>query len=221
MIIFLSSPLIILDCKASTVKNHFTLTFSLENFAIAVANLAGLRKESLAKAIGLSPRDDPVIVDATAGLGRDSFILATLGFRIILLERSAIVHALLRDALRRASLDAQQHSLLVPVINRMNLIHADALTWLSATHLHPDVVYLDPMFPKRKKSASVKKEMVILQDLLGNDEDSATLFNLALACTKQRVVVKRPRLANVISTACLPTYSIIGQSSRFDVYLRK
>ncbi len=178
------------------------------------ANLAGLRKESLAKAIGLSPRDDPVIVDATAGLGRDSFILATLGFHVILLERSLIVYTLLKDALTRA----QQHSLLVPVINRMNLIHADALTWLSATHLHPDVIYLDPMFPKRKKSASVKKEMVILQDLLGNDEDSATLFNLALACTKQRVVVKRPRLAATI-TDNTPNYSIVGKNSRFDVYL--
>lgn len=176
---------------------------------------AGLRKELLARALGMKPGEQPVIVDATAGLGRDSFILAKLGFEIIMLERSPVLFALLRDALERARLDPEMQ----PVIERMHLVHADANEWLqSAPHI--DIIYLDPMFPERQKSASVKKEMVILQELLGKDEDADSLFQLALTCAARRVVVKRPRLAINIGERA-PNFTLTGKSSRFDIYLTK
>lgn len=173
---------------------------------------AGLRKELLGRAMGCHPRDNPSIIDTTAGLGRDSFILARLGFTITALERSPILYLLLNDALQRA----KQNLRLAPIIERIHLIHTDATTWL--TQHKADIIYLDPMFPERQKSASVKKEMVILQELLGKDEDADVLFNLALTCATRRVVVKRPRLAAAID-ARSANFSLPGKSSRFDVYL--
>lgn len=177
---------------------------------------AGLRKELLARAIGCKPSDKPVIVDATAGLGRDSFILAKLGFNITMLERSPVLYVLLQDALARARSEAS----LADVLARMHLIHTDAISWLNtpAAHPAPDVILLDPMFPKRQKSASSKKEMALLQDLLGKDEDEQELFATALACATQRVVVKRPQLAPNIAEYT-PDYSLPGNSCRFDIYL--
>lgn len=173
---------------------------------------AGLRKELLARAIGIHPREHPFIIDATAGLGRDSFILASLGFEITMLERSPIIYALLVNAMERAKNDTH----IAPIIERMHLIHANALQWLEGKRC--DVITLDPMFPERKKSSSVKKEMVILQDLLGNDDDSEQLFKLSLTCAAHRIVVKRPRLAENMS-GCTPNFSLTGKTSRFDIYL--
>jgi 16S rRNA (guanine1516-N2)-methyltransferase len=182
----------------------------------------GLRSEFLARAIGIHPRDRPHIVDATAGLGRDSFMLAALGFEVTMLEVSPILYVLLKDALTRAEND----EIFSPIIERMHLVHADAMTWLKnlssiQTANAPDVIYLDPMFPARKKSAAVKKGMAILQELLENCDDPAkNLLDLALTCAKGRVVVKRPRLATTLSEHLLD-FSIKGKSSRFDVYIVK
>jgi 16S rRNA (guanine1516-N2)-methyltransferase len=181
---------------------------------------ASLRKEALAKAISISPHQHPLVVDLTAGLGRDSYILATLGYNVIMLERSAILCALLQDALKRAEKEVQ----LAPICERLHLIHTNSLIWLTNTYRlsdikKPHVIYLDPMFPERKKSASVKKEMVILKDLLETSKDEEKLFELALTCATHRVVVKRPRLAANIAIHPKPSYSIIGKSSRFDIYL--
>lgn len=175
---------------------------------------AGLRKEWLSRAIGLKPSDNPIIVDATAGLGRDSFILASLGFHIILLERSPILFLLLQDALKRAA----QHPSLSPIIERMHLIQANSIEWLQNSTTPIDVIYLDPMFPERKKSASVKKEMAILQELLEKDEDANQLLDQALTCATYRVVVKRPRSAANLADQT-PHFALMGKNSRFDVYL--
>lgn len=175
---------------------------------------AGLRKEYLARAMGAHPKDQPYIIDATAGLGRDSFILATLGFNVTMLEKSPIIHALLEDALQRAKQSSEDSP-----CHRMTLIHADALTWLPEnTDKKPDVIYLDPMFPQRKKSAAVKKDMQILNNLLGHDEHISVLIETSLACATKRVVVKRPRLA-AETTPKQPDFSLEGSSTRFDIYL--
>jgi 16S rRNA (guanine1516-N2)-methyltransferase len=182
---------------------------------------AGLRKELLARAIGFRPRDNPIIIDATAGLGRDSFILASLGFEVTMIERSPILYVLLQDALERAKTKAETAA----AVGRLHLIYADAIDWLATLTKYqtpPHVIYLDPMFPIRQKSASVKKEMVILQDLLRNDEDSDNLFMTAITCATCRVVVKRPRLATMIAKNIAkraPNFSMAGKSSRFDIYL--
>ena len=174
---------------------------------------ANLRNELLAKAMGCKPKDKPYIVDATAGWGRDSYLLASLGYSVTLLEKSPILAVLIKDALSRLTLSN-------PVLaQQMTFVQTDALDWLP--HTKPDIVYLDPMFPQRKKSASVKKEMVILQELLLNDGNLQDLLAVALACAKQRVVVKRPRLAQTIGGQRLPHFSLTGKSCRFDIYLTR
>lgn len=175
-----------------------------------------LRREALARAMGLKNHTQVKIVDATAGLGQDSFMLAALGFEITLLERSTIIHALLADALKRARLDDK----IAPVIERLTLIQTDAINWMQNLDAkkRPDIIYLDPMFPSRAKSALGKKDMRYFHEIIGEDIDSATLLPTALACATKRVVVKRPRLAEHLA-GLSPTFSQSGSSCRFDVYL--
>lgn len=175
---------------------------------------ASLRTEALARALGLTHAVTPIIMDATAGLGRDSFILASLGFEIQLFERSPIISLLLEDGIQRAL----ENPHVQPIVKRMHLMQEDALLWLKKTSAPPDLIYLDPMFPQRPKSALVKKEMRIFQDIIGEDDDSEALFTMALACATQRVVVKRPRLAEPLSGP-EPSFSMKGSSCRFDIYL--
>lgn len=180
------------------------------------SKLAGRRTELIAKAMGVKPGENPYIIDATAGLGRDSFILASIGYRVTLLEKSPIIHALLADALARAHTSPD----LSIITDRMSLIKTDSIEWLSrqTSNSRPDIIYLDPMFPARQKSALVKKEMALLQQLLPPEEQDDALFNQALACAAKRVVVKRPRLAGNLADKP-PTYSLMGKSSRFDIYV--
>ncbi|HSW92854.1 MAG TPA: class I SAM-dependent methyltransferase [Gammaproteobacteria bacterium] len=173
-----------------------------------------LRKEALIRAMGLKSHSTYRIVDATAGLGRDSFILASLGFQVCLIERSPVIHALLADGIRRGL----QDEALQPIIERMTLIQADAKNWLEGLTEKPDIIYLDPMFPVRKKSALSKIEMRIFHEVVGDDPDADVLLQTALACARARVVVKRPRLAKPLLGRA-PTYFLAGSSSRFDVYI--
>lgn len=174
---------------------------------------ATLKSESLARALGLKRHSKVSIVDATGGLARDSFILASLGFDVTILERSPIIHALIADGIARA---VEQS----PAAKRLHLIKTNAITWLTelAPDAKPDIIYLDPMFPERKKSALPKKEMLIFHDIVGEDNDSGALLIAALACAKLRVVVKRSRLAQPLHEMT-PAYSSEGNSCRFDVYL--
>ncbi len=177
----------------------------------------GGRGQPLARAIGLKRGATPTVIDATAGLGRDAFVLACLGCTVHLLERSPIIAALLRDGLERAVLDAVIGAL---VAERMQLQVADAQRYLRQLDpdQHPDVVYLDPMYPHRRKSALVGKEMRLLRQLVGDDEDASELLAAALCCARQRVVVKRPRLAPNLEGPP-PTLAITAPNTRFDVYL--
>jgi 16S rRNA (guanine1516-N2)-methyltransferase len=175
-----------------------------------------LKRETLARAMGLKNHTTPKIVDATAGLGLDSFILACLGFEVTLLERSPIIQALLEDGIQRAQLDPT----VAPIANRLHLITQDTTLWLQTLteDAHPDIIYLDPMFPTRTKSALVKKEMRIFHDIVGDDPDADQLLRLALTCAAKRVVVKRPRLATHLADLT-PSFSQTGSSCRFDIYL--
>ena len=176
----------------------------------------GGRKQPLARAVGLKGGMPPTVVDATAGLGRDAFVLACLGCTVYLVERSPIIAALLRDGLLRAERDPEIGSL---VRERLHLTKADGRDYLSSLpeHQRPEVVYLDPMYPHRQKSALVKKEMRLLRNLIGDDEDASDLLATALACAKRRVVVKRPRLAPAL-TGPAPGFQIVAPNTRFDIY---
>ncbi len=175
------------------------------------------QKQLLAKAIGLKINVKPTVLDATAGLGSDGFILAQLGCTVTLLERSPVIFSLLHDGLNRA-LSHPKYSLL-PI----KLVQTNSLTYLkkiSASKQAPEIIYLDPMYPHSSKSALAKKEMRFLRQLVGNDVDAADLLALALVGAKQRVVVKRPRLAPYLAEL-KPQYSILGKQHRLDVYLTR
>jgi 16S rRNA (guanine1516-N2)-methyltransferase len=176
----------------------------------------GGRKESIAKAVGIKGDILPRVLDGTAGLGRDAFVLASLGCQVDMIERSPVVAALLSDGLKRASLSEQLADWLP---QRMHLFHGVSYDLLSDWQgEQPDVVYLDPMFPHRKKTAAVKKEMRVFQHLLGPDQDADKLLTPALSIAKHRVVVKRPDAAPWLDNR-EPNMAISSKKHRFDVYL--
>ena len=176
----------------------------------------GGRGQPVARAIGLKGNNQtPCVVDATAGLGRDALVLASLGCTVTMVERSPVAAALLADALQRAAADADTAA----IATRLHLVHADAAQWLRTLppDVRPDVVYIDPMFPERGKNAAAKKDMQAFQQIIGDDEDSPALLVAAIAAAKNRVVVKRPRHGAAIA-GVKPSASIDGQSTRFDLY---
>ena len=172
----------------------------------------------VAKAVGLhKTRASLHVLDATAGLGQDAFVLAGLGCTVTLFERNPVIHALLADGLARAALNAE----CAPIVGRMRLYEGSSIDWLAASGADEtkgaDVIYLDPMFPHRDKSALVKKEMQLFQKVVGDDDDSEALLAAALESARYRVVVKRPRKAPAIAGPA-PTTRVEGKSSRYDVY---
>jgi len=175
----------------------------------------GGRNQPLAKAIGLKKGACPTILDATAGLGRDAFVLAGLNCRVHMVERSPVAAALLQDGLQRARQNPQRSSF---VAERLQLLHYDAQEWLGSKSQRYDVIYLDPMYPHRHQSALVKKEMRLLRQLVGDDLDAHCLLQTALSHANQRVVVKRPQWAPTLDDSH-PHFSIHSENTRFDVYL--
>jgi len=170
----------------------------------------------IARAVGLNKGVLPSVVDVTAGLGRDAFVLASLGCEVTLLERSPVIGELLFYALKEA-----EHSEMADIIARMTYIQADATNWLKQqASAVADVVYLDPMYPHREKSSLVKKEMRLFQALVGEDLDDARLLEAALEKARYRVVVKRPRKGDAIKGQ-KPSLQLMGKSCRYDIYTLK
>lgn len=174
---------------------------------------ASKKNELLAKAIGLKTNKKMHILDATGGFGYDALIFASLGLEVTILERSPIVMALLSSAFEKLPL----------LKDRIHLIQTDAISWLTQSdkaEFPYDVIYLDPMFPERRKSSAVKKEMVILRDLVGEDLDAPLLFDRAFACPVTRIVVKRPIHAVEITRMIHPSFTVKGRANRFDIYVK-
>ncbi len=186
--------------------------FSSSTFAFRRRH-GGRIKEPLAKAAGLKHNLRPVILDATAGLGQDSFILAGLGSRIYLRERLPVVAALLQDGITRGLQDKKIQS----VIERMELVAGEARL-IDLPRPGIEVVYLDPMYPEVAQKAQVKKEMQLLRKIAGRDNDTPELLAWAHTVAENRVVVKRPQKAPPI-TGPVPSFAIKGGKHRFDVYL--
>lgn len=200
----------------------------------------GGRGQSIAKAIGLKQGiAPPSVFDATAGLAKDAFVLACLGCPITLIERSPFIVELIRDAINRAKEDEHFQTILNTGFNLIEQSSIDYLTLLANKAaadedkadsdvmdpdamnpdvIYPDVIYLDPMYPDRKKSASVKKNMQLLQLLLGKDEDTKELLDIALKIARKRVVVKRPKGAENLSKV-EPTYQVASKKTRYDIYV--
>ncbi|MDO4641662.1 MAG: class I SAM-dependent methyltransferase [Neisseria sp.] len=171
--------------------------------------------ELLARAVAHTT--SPVVWDATGGLGRDAFVLASLGLRVRVFESNPVVACLLADGLARAAKEDETADIVANIFlqagNAIELMPAAAREYGA-----PDVVYLDPMYPERQKSAAVKKEMAYFHDLVGLADDEAALLCTAREIARKRVVVKRPRLGLFLNGE-QPAYQYTGKSVRFDVYL--
>jgi len=171
--------------------------------------------EAIGKAIGIKKGNRPNVVDATAGWGRDAFVLATLGCRVHMIERSKVIATLLEDGLRRAEQDEK----IGPLIKeKISLTFGESHQELRNIPFEPEVIYLDPMFPYKEKSALVKKEMRMLQEVVGQDDDADELLTVSLTIATKRVVVKRPTYADFLAKV-KPQTSIKTKKHRFDIYL--
>lgn len=174
----------------------------------------GGRGQDLAKAMGLRAGKTPTIIDATAGLGRDSFLLASLGARVILIERSEQMHELLVQGMKRAAREGGQFR---EIIGRMTLLKGDALDLIP--ELPSEAILIDPMHPERNNSALVKQNLRQVREIVGTDDDAADLVLLAIKHARKRVVLKWPAKADPIEGVKKCTHQIIGKTTRYDVFM--
>ena len=165
---------------------------------------SNLQREFLVKASKIKGVEHPVLIDATAGMGEDSMILAAAGFEVYLFEYDHAIAALLKDALRRAA-----------GIPELKDAEGNSIELMAGLGIEPDVVLLDPMFPARQKSALVKRKFQLLQQLEKPCTDERDLLDTALNMKPRRVVIKRP-LKGPYLADIKPSYSINGKAIRYD-----
>lgn len=188
------------------------VTVEFPSHLVSARGRSELAAQPLVRAMGKKPRD---IVDATAGMGQDSIALAVFGFQVTAYERSGTIAALLQNGVQRMQQDRELGALLG---DRLQVIQGDSIQTLPRLQSPPQVIYLDPMYPpKRRKSALAKKEIQLLRALVGDDMDATLLYQTAMRCAGDRVVVKRPHYAEPIADR--PDMSYEGKLVRFDVYL--
>lgn len=209
----------------------------------------GGRNQPLVRAVGIKRNFNRQqinawhIIDTTSGFCRDSWALAAVGCRVTALERCCWLHQMQVEALQCAGQAEQTEqsdnatNALQSTAARITPVHTDATSWLQAHAVQAleeqfrktataDVIYLDPMYPERKKSAAVKKEMQALHQLLGPDTDSDALLasacNAAQSLATKRIVVKRPGWAEALPgfAGWQVANSHSSENTRYDVYLR-
>ena len=173
-----------------------------------------LQREMLVKAAHVKGVELPLAVDATAGLGDDSLLLAAAGFRVVLFERNPVIAALLRDAIERAA----RHPDFADIAARMQLIEGNSIEALPHLDIQPDVVLLDPMFPAKHGNARAKKKLQLIQRLEQPCEDESALLEAAFAARPRKIVVKRPLKGPFLADR-KPSYSLRGKTVRYDCFV--
>ena len=171
-----------------------------------------LGRELLVRVARVRGVESPTAVDATAGLGEDSLLLAAAGFAVTLFEQDPVIAALLRDALERAANEPQ----LADIVARMTLVEGDSVAGLRELGFSPDVVFLDPMFPERTKSAAVKKKFQLLHHLERPCDNEEELLDAALVAHPRKIVIKRPPKGPWLAGA-KPSHALAGKAVRYDV----
>ncbi len=172
------------------------------------------RGQNLAKAVGMKFNKNRNIIDATAGLGYDSFILASLGAKVTLIERSQKIHELLQNGIDEGISFGGE---IEKIINRMELLFGDSKNILPK--LTPEVIMIDTMYKDRKKTALVKNNMRLVREIVGPDSDYIELLKVALNCAKNRVVLKQPRYAEPIKEIRKCSHQILGKTIRYDIFM--
>ena len=170
-----------------------------------------LRHEMLVK-IAKTKTEHPTAVDAAAGMGEDSFLLAAAGYEVILFEQDAVIAALLRDALRRA----REEDRLREIVGRMRLTEGNSIELMPRLGITPEIVYLDPMFPPRKKSGLIQKKLQLIQKLEQPCANERELYDAAAALRPKKIIIKRP-LNGALLADKKPSYTVKGKAIRYDV----
>jgi len=172
------------------------------------------RGQNLAKAVGMKFNKNRNIIDATAGLGYDSFILASLGAKVTLIERSDKMYEILQNGINEGVSFGGE---IEKIINRMDLLFGDSKDILPK--LSPEVIMIDTMYKDRKKTALVKNNMRLVREIVGPDSDYIELLKVALNCAKNRVVLKQPRYAEPIKEITKCSHQILGKTIRYDIFM--
>ena len=172
---------------------------------------AGRKTELVARAVKAGAGVQ--VLDCTAGLARDAFVMAYLGCEVTLVERSRVVSTLLRDGLKRARKVPELSS----AANRIELTNVDSLVLIAQANREYDVIYIDPMFPEKSGTAAVRGPMQHLQRFIGPDEDAMELLLVALQAGCRRVVLKRPPHGEWLSPI-QPTHIFKNKNSRYEVF---
>lgn len=197
-----------LELKHSDVRSRKPLRIDFCSGSLEHRRKSSLGKNQiLSKALGLkyNPKN---ILDATAGLGKDAFTFAALGLSVTAIEENPLIYLLLRDAhLRLIERDPE-------LASRLVFKFGSAIDFFSDQF---DVIYLDPMFPEKKKTALSSGDLQWLQELVQTPSDTKQLLAQALAKTNRRVVVKRPLKAAPLGEPV--SHSFRGKSVRYDMYL--
>ena len=173
------------------------------------------RGQNLAKAVGMKFNKNRNIIDATAGLGYDSFILASIGAKVTLIERSQKMYELLQNGIDEGMSFGGE---IEKIINRMELVFGDSKDILPK--LTPEVIMIDTMYKDRKKTALVKNNMRLVRDIVGPDSDYIDLLKVALNCATNRVVLKQPRYAEPIKEIRKCSHQILGKLSIFIIFIK-
>lgn len=165
----------------------------------------GKGKDPLLRAIGTHTYS---VIDATAGWCSDALHIARHDIKVLAIEQNRIVAALATHAMKKITQPDLK--------KRFTLMNGDSVEVLDSLAQSPDVIYLDPMYPDKNKNSATKKELTLLRDIVGVQENSQQLFARAMAWAKHRVVVKRPHYAPPLAAGK------VGETRsklvRFDIY---
>jgi 16S rRNA (guanine1516-N2)-methyltransferase len=175
---------------------------------------AGIRGELVAKAVNFKKYPNANVLDITAGMGHDGFILATVGANIHFVERNPVVASMLADGLERAKLNSQT----AEAAERCKITFEDSERFLNRNKTPVDIIHIDPMFPERKKSAQVKKSMSVFHQIVGKDMDAGDLLKAARQFDCKKIIVKRPNAAPFLGDI-KPSSQVKSKKHRYDVYL--
>lgn len=208
--------------KLEKTENGLVLT---DGQLSLMADFSALKNRILPHKLGgemlikAAKQDGGLAIDATAGLGEDSFLLAAAGFKVLMIEKNPVIAELLRDALERGLKDED----LFPIVSRMSLMEGDSKEILKDRGTaplpgRPSLIYLDPMFPGRTKSGLIKKKFQLLQQLELPEENPEELFFSARSANPAKIIVKRPAKEAPITNSIKPTYTIPGNVIRYDCY---
>ena len=203
---------VLFDSKGVSLSG-FGLSYQgdFENMLHRVTN-GRLQHEMLAKAVK-TDQENLKAIDATAGMGEDSLLLAACGYQVTLYEQNPVIAILLKDALRRA----KKNTVLKDIVSRMQLVEGDSIEHLNKRLDPVDVIYLDPMFPGRQKSGLINKKLQLIQKLEPPCSKETALFDAAMAAQPCKIIVKRPLKSPYLDER-VPSYSLKGKAIRYDCY---